>query len=168
MRAIEHRVVPLKLLLVCLAHVVRVGALEEQFLRSQNVLVKDPVGLEVDQVDDLVKLDLGGQRADKALSIIKHVEAALTASMLLKHRYVPNLRTDRICMLLDIQVLKYLFHLHGRLVLQSATKRWLLIERIQFVVVTFDYALILAHHDLRDQVKNDAPEEVLSFLLDVF
>ena len=168
MRAIEHRVVPTKLLLIRLAHVVRVGALEEQFLRPANVLVEDPVGLEADQVDDLVKLSLGDQGVDKALGIVEHVEAALTASMLLQHRYVPNLRTDRICMLLDIQVLKYLFDLHGRLILQSAAQGWLLIEWIQFVVVTFDYALILAHHDLRDQVKNDAPEEVLGFLLDLF
>ena len=96
------------------------------------------------------------------------MEAALTASMLLQYRYVPNLRTDRTWMLLDIQVLKYLFHLHGWLVLQSTTQGWLLIERIQFVVVTFDYALILAHHDIRDLVKNDAPEEVHGFLLDLF
>ena len=168
MRAIEHRIVPTKLLLIRFAHVVGVRALEEQFLRPANVLVEDSVGFKVDQVYYLVKLGLSNDRADKALGIVEHVEAALTASMLLQYRYVPNLRTDRTWMLLDIQVLKYLFHLHGWLVLQSTTQGWLLIERIQFVVVTFDYALILAHHDIRDLVKNDAPEEVHGFLLDLF
>ena len=80
---VQGRVVAPQILLVLLGHVVLVRALAQKFLGAAHVLEEGALRLEVDQVDDLVVLGLGGQRPDQAFSVVQHVISAFATPVLL-------------------------------------------------------------------------------------
>ena len=78
---------------------------------------------------------------------------------------MPDLGTDCITVLSDAQVLENLPILHRLLVLKPATQRCFLVKRIHLVIVTFHYALVLAHDYVRQEVSDDPSEEIQRLLL---
>ena len=155
MVALQRGLETAQLSLVFLVYVVAVRALEKEGLDATKVVLVLALVVDAEQVVNLVEVLLRQDHPQHALGVPEHVEAALAASLLLRHWYMAHLTGEDVWKRPNLQVLQALANLGAVHQLELLADGRLAIKGVHLVVVALHDAVVVGHAHIRYQVQDD-------------